>query len=242
MPIVQKKPERISPNKGKDINLPLKGLPERFPTGRKASHPAGLPESLRERLIKSEGLTTGTMHVDDIPYLEQYLHPEYEVLERQKLRPTKNPRGTDNLEFFRPNREETEVYDQKDIDKLSSDFRGNEGQKQEAIKKLTKQPAVALNLQGLGNITSSSGKDYDSIYDTWDFNTDTPLIRANTPGPKNIIERVPENIARSIMSKVGKPYHVYERIPKGSYGIIKDSDAIQPSTRFRDINLPKKKK
>lgn len=165
--------QKDNPNKGKDINLPLKGLPEQYPTGAPiGEHPAGLPESLMEKSIKGLGKSRGSLMPNDLPYLEQYLHPDYSVLERQSLRPTINPHGEDNLEYYKPttlsglggykldssNPNYNSVYDKWDFDTDAPLVVGKDG-KLSSIKSLFGLPDYAAK-----QILTKAGKPFN-VYD-----------------------------------------------------------------------------
>lgn len=175
---------------GKDINLPKESVvidtsTER-PELRGLGHPSGLKESILESLIKSTANKRGYITAEDDPYLEQYLHPDYDILEPQSLRPTKNP-GTkyDKLPYRRVDQGQT-----------------------------------GYNTLGLGNFTyDSSNPAYDSIYDVWDFETNSPIAGSrhkNKTGMESIIPSIEDFMAKEIMKRMGKPYQVYERVPKGT--------------------------
>jgi len=72
---------------------------------------------------------------------------------------------------------------------------------------------TAPNTGGLGQFTTTENDKYTSIYDTWDFDTDSRLVgspaKANNP-----FYNAANWAAKKVMQNVGTPFAVYERIPK----------------------------
>jgi hypothetical protein len=157
-------------------------------------HPTDLEEGYLEKLIKYAAEKGNNYGNGDRLYLEQYLHPERDIIPKQNLRPTKNGIGpSDNLEYRRmPEEEPMRV--------------GN--------TELKRYPIV----DGLGGYTLSEGDKYNSIYDKWDFDTAAPLVRPAPWGKnKGIMGPVYDAAgwaAKKVMQNVGTPFHVYERYNK----------------------------
>jgi hypothetical protein len=111
-------------------------------------HPADMREGLIEKGVKWASGKGGNYLGDDRVYLEQYLHPERDIIPKQPLRPT-NMRNPPNMEFRR-------VPDQTPLKELP-DYR-------------------VPNVAGLGQYTTTENDKYTSVYDTWDFDTKAKLI------------------------------------------------------------------
>ena len=145
-------------------------------------HPIGVREGMMEKLIKTVGEGNNFVGSDKI-YLEQYLHPEVDVLPKQPLRPTQLSKMP-NMEF----------------------------------RHVASEHGVP-NRAGLGSYVAGKGKDYNSIYDVWDFDTPENLF-GESDG--NYLTQAKNYLAKKVMQNVGTPYAVYERYPKGYLSAIWD--------------------
>ena len=149
-------------------------------------HPEDIEEGFIEKMIKKYA-DNGNFNGADYIYLEQYLHPERDIIPKQNLRPTIGsvPEG---MEVRR-------------VPDMYSEFRD--------------RPPSA-NIGGLGFSTGSRGKDYDSRYDTWDFDTNTDLFwgKNGSFGGGDTIQALKNYGAKKILQNVGTPFAVYERYPQ----------------------------
>lgn len=207
----KKKKQGIRPSG--DIHLPSK-----FDIGR---HPYDVEESPMEKMIKDVGRHGGTMLEEDLPYLEQYLHPGHKVLEDQPLRPTIGEAL--NIPHKKIPIEKQWMPDWSKWDP-SKDVYSDD---------LPQIEREAPNLGGLGKFkVSTEHPDYDSVYDVWDFKTDAPL--ASGVGMFNKAgEEIPNPwlnfkdwAAKKFLQRAGKPFAVYERVKKGlgpSYGALNEA-------------------
>lgn len=159
-------------------------------------HPKGEREGSVERLIKSLAPRLGTMVGNDFPYLEQYIHPNSDVLTKTKPPPFVKD---SKLTFREPS------YDTGSINGENSGLH-------------------FANTGGLGNYTQVDPKDgtrvssdyslFDThptkadlshVYDTWDFDTAYGMMKdENHPSL-----RVLSPLAREIMKRSGTPYGIY---------------------------------
>ena len=180
MPDPIKKRKGLSPSG--DIHLPSEHGNDY------GKHPYDIPKSALEKFIVNQGFRRGTLVEEDIPYLEQYMHPDKDVLEKQELRPTKG--GTSDLPY-RHTENFIETYPNKTSRRV-------------------------YNTNGLGNYKrDTSHPDYNSIFDRWDFETESPLFRDDTPITRTIGPSL-DSMAKKFLQMAGKPYNVYERVPKES--------------------------
>jgi hypothetical protein len=201
-----------NPNYGKDINLGhdsgvkiLKGIP---------THPSDIPETSAEKAIKNaHKFGIGSFLDNDLPYLEQYIHSDRDILDKQPLRPTIKASGkNENLDFRKPAYQDIEVPNAEAQTKMYSDFSSGRSKfNNNAL--LPKEVYRESDLHGLGRYKrDSSNPNYDSMYDVWDFN-DEPLV------PKGKILPSLDDIktwgATKFLQRAGKPFAVYERYPKG---------------------------
>ena len=165
-------------------------MPEQIPSKLYADHhPKLMREGLVEKLVKYMGRNYGTLMPEDNEYLEQYLHPELDIIPKQRQRPTQLSKMPD-MEFRRVPTEEANVLD--------------------------KPAGFVPNAIGLGNYIKGEGKDYNSAYDIWDFDTDSSLAATtNDEHPeKTTFGKIADYAAKKIMQQVGTPFAVYERYPK----------------------------
>jgi len=88
------------------------------------------------------------------------------------------------------------------------------------------------NTGGLGKATITSNKDYGSIYDIWDFDTDAQLVGKRNS--KNPLVQIGNWAAKKFMQNVGTPFAVYERIPK-------QTDDYEDPAEWIDVVKNKKK-
>ena len=174
-------------------------------------HPAGMEEPPWEKMIKDVGKRRGTyLDPADTPYLEQYLHPEHNILEDQPLRPTML-RNIPNIPFKKP-------FNWQDFPS-----RGETGP----------------NVEGLGRFKlSTEHPDYDSIYDVWDFDTNSYLVR-DRPGDWNtgLPMLSKEWLTRKFMQYMGKPFAVYERYPKGTAKILGEQAPEESTMPDKDYGM-----
>jgi len=162
-------------------------------------HPMDVREGVIEKLIKYAAEKSGNFVGDDDVYLEQYLHPDKDVIPKQPLRPTrmKNP---PDMEFRR-------VPEQLPLQENGT-FR-------------------APNLAGLGSSQFTEGKDFNSVYDIWDFDTKSRLI--GDSDSKNPLVNAADWAAKKFMQNIGTPFAVYERYPKNTF--TEDDDLLpEPGT------------
>lgn len=148
-------------------------------------HPADMREGLIEKGIKWAAGKSGSSLGHDRVYLEQYLHPERDIIPKQSLRPTQLSNMPD-MEFRR-------VPYYQVIPGPNS--------------KVTRPNTI-----GLGGHTKGETPTYTSIYDTWDFDTKSPLV--GNKESTGILPRVGNWAAKKFMQNVGTPFAVYERTPK----------------------------
>lgn len=188
---------RIPPQKFRDIEQ----------IGLSDYHPGDAPEHYLEQAIKGIAEKQGSLIRRDLPYLEQYLHSDRDILPKQSLRPTiGKPLDITHRkpDYYRS--------DEPDLDEIISDI--NSGlNKDELLAKHKGNLADILNVQGLGNYTwSKKDPRFNSLYDVWDFETDAPLFLG---GAMDKMIKSPLNWAsEQFLQKVGKPYAVYERYSK----------------------------
>jgi hypothetical protein len=99
-------------------------------------------------------------------------------------------------------------------------------------KKIPEEMFQVRDTGGLGHYKlDQSNPNYDSIYDEWDFDTKAPLA-LNSIGNSSILPTVENWAAKNFMQRVGKPFAVYERIPKESLNYPVTTNEGQ------DVNLP----
>ena len=179
-------------------------------------HPIGLPESAIERLIKKYAKEKGTyLGNEDAPYLEQYLHPDYDVLPRQELRPTI---GTpENIPYRHLHTKPVMGPDPEEMKQAIDKFAKREINTID-VSKMKQTLQNWNNTTGLGHYKfDQSNPNYDSIYDKWDFDTKTPLYKTRNLKEVGTIAPSLDAMIKMFMERVGKPYAVYERIPKNSH-------------------------
>jgi hypothetical protein len=149
-------------------------------------HPIDLKEGMLEKLVKLGTKLSGNYFDKDEIYLEQYLHPERDVIPKQTLRPRKGlvPSGME-------------------VRRLPED---------EPMKvgghTLKRYPAV----DGLGRYTKSRGDKYNSAYDEWDFDTDSDLF--SIQAGDSPLSSAANWAAKKFMQNIGTPFAVYERYNK----------------------------
>jgi hypothetical protein len=159
-------------------------------------HPIDLEEGMLEKLIKYAADKGENFADADRIYLEQYLHPERDIIPKQKLRPTQGGMSNDNLEYRR--------LPEEPPMKVGSET-------------LKRYPMT----DGLGNYTRSKGKDYNSAYDIWDFDSPTNIIKNKSTSP---LSDAASWVAKKVMQNVGTPFKVYERYKKDELPSIFDPD------------------
>ena len=178
---------KTTKKKPASFDIPIEEYDESAPftmdPKKESYHPIDLEEGIIEKLIKLAARKGGNYISRDGIYLEQYLHPEQDIIPKQPLRPA-NVKDMPDMEFRR-------VPERAPIE--GTNYR-------------------LPNDEGLGHYTKSRGKDYDSIYDIWDFNTESPLI--GDPDEPSMLSKAGNWVAKKVMQNVGTPYAVYERYPK----------------------------
>jgi len=153
------------------------------PEVRDNPHPTDLEEGILEKLVKF-GASQGNNFMDeDRIYLEQYMHPDRDIIPRQPLRPTKGMGmgPSDDLVYRRLPETRVGEHDYPMID-------------------------------GLGGYTKSYGDKYNSKYDVWDFDTSSNILEGSGGG-KSPLASAGNWIAKKVMQNVGTPFKVYERYP-----------------------------
>jgi len=164
-------------------------------------HPKDIREGLIEKLIKGIGAGYGDLAVDDIPFLEQYLHPDKDILPKTDLRPTKAKALNVPYRSI-PENKITHAYIHPDT-------------KTASLFNVTSKGIEAEPTRGLGHFTTSEAPNYYSLYDVWDFNTASPLVRTEYEDSGKVKPASKLNaLAKQIMQRVGQPYAVYNRIAK----------------------------
>lgn len=202
-PVKQSKPGGVGPSPLTQQLMKAKIPPpqpmpshSQFPERRleaSGGHPVGVPESYAEQVIKGAASKWGNLVKEDDPYLEQYFHPNMDILEKQYLRPTKTSGKDEDLPYRKMALSEVEYEDP------NPQFK----------------PDVKLNFGGLGHYTfDNSNPNYSSVYDKWDFDTETPLY-AGSEGVRGILPSIYDYVAKQVMKKAGQPYAIYDRFPKG---------------------------
>jgi len=149
-------------------------------------HPMDLKEGIIEKLVKKVANWGDYVDADRI-YLEQYLHPERDIIPKQPLRPTRGAQGPqDNMEYRRlPHAEPMKI----------------------GPNEYKPYPLA----DGLGKFIKSKGDKYNSIYDEWDFNTNAKLFGEDESSP---LSSAANWAAKKFMQNVGTPFKVYERFNK----------------------------
>jgi hypothetical protein len=180
-------------------------------------HPIGLSESALEKMIKGVGTKKGTLIEADFPYLEQYLHPEHEILPKQELRPTI---GTPHDLPYRHAYSDMQMRpDPKEVEDAHTKF-GKETIRSIDYTKMKHIPTRIYNTVGLGSYKyDTRNPNYDSIHDVWDFDTKAHMYKSERPEDEPMERTIGPSIdylVKKFMKNVGKPYAVYERIPKNS--------------------------
>ncbi len=186
-----------------------KGLaPSIGPSDDENTHPLDISESALEKFIKRQALSKGSLLDADMPYLEQYLHPDKDILPKQELRPTIG--GTNDLPYRHAQKYTYNMPDMEDTKKLvEKSFSGEPVD----FTKVKMVPHSGFNTAGLGRYKfDTSHPDYDSIYDKWDFNTNAEMFRHDMI--PSIISPSVDYMTRKFLQMVGKPFNVYERVPK----------------------------
>jgi len=153
-------------------------------------HPANVKETPFEKMIKKAGVEHGTLIPDDYPYFEQYMHSDKDVLPKQELRPVINGKIPHPEDTFRH--------------VARMDYPGDRKPRYDTM--------------GLGNhFESTDNPAYDSIYDRWDFDTETPITTSDVlKTPDTFPFMTKEYLAKKVLQHLGKPFSVYERTPKGT--------------------------
>jgi hypothetical protein len=193
-------------------------------------HPKGERQGSVENLIKAIGIRYGTLVPDDFPYLEQYIHPESDVL--RKTKPPQSRRGS--LPYREPAYEEELRTEYDPFHRGDTPTQGN----------IVKVPTGKLNanISGLGRfsrVNPKTGKmlpvdangalgdptsllkewqngtdaDYNHIYDVWDFDTSFGMLKDGAPttrgGDESLKSNLGSEIAKRIMQNAGQPYAIY---------------------------------
>lgn len=154
----------------------LEGIPDR--------HPKDQREGSVERAIKSVGGNFGALIDRDQTYLEQYLHPDRDILPPTQARPT-HVRPHPGVPYREPE------YGEQHRQHIGS------------------RPRQTANVSGLGRYqedTTSPGKttawdESPPVHDLWDFDTNSPLI-GDSPS-------VLDPAVKVVLQQSGQPFAVY---------------------------------
>jgi hypothetical protein len=158
-------------------------------------HPADLPEGLIEKLIKATGIQIGSLAPMDKPYLEQYLHPSHDILPRTDLRPT---RGGPPAPMIHRLPSEDDRWQIAEIAAAPH-----------PIGHVTEP-----SLGGMGKATLSEAPEYMSVYDKWDFDSPSEMIRGAGDRQSGALQQALDWIIKQGLQRVGEPFAVYERYPR----------------------------
>lgn len=196
-------------------------------------HPKGERKGSVENLIKALGLRYGTLISNDIPYLEQYLRPESDVL--PKTIPPPGRPGT--LPYREP------AYEPPIRVKESSKWKFDQpaNGKPFADVDFERDPEASYkvaNTEGLGRFgyvnsqtgypsfqdlrpTNASGTSWemkniptsadDHIFDVWDFNTPSGMVKDSVSGRAEDDENssILSELVKMALRHAGSPYAVY---------------------------------
>jgi hypothetical protein len=166
-------------------------------------HPKGERKGSVENLIKAIGLKYGTLVSPDMPYLEQYIHPDSDVLPRTK--PPQSRRGS------LPYREPSYENGVANIGGLGRFSRVNP----KNGKMLPVDANGALNdpTALLKEWQNGADADYDHIYDVWDFDTNFGMLKDGAPttrgGDAGLDSNLGSEVAKRILRNAGSPYAIY---------------------------------
>lgn len=180
-------------------------------------HPKGKRVGVPEKAIRHLLTLSNNKALEDIPYLEQYFHPDVDILERTDLRPmSATPQEMVYRKVVDSHRipERAQQLFQKASNEPTLSHISPEDKAKEAGWRAFNEVG---QLWGLGKHTSSRPDDkmaeilrsrgedpnYTSVYDIWDFFTDSSL---STLGPTM------DEMAKILLQKVGTPYAVYDRV------------------------------
>lgn len=183
-----------TPARGTEYKAPdLRG--PNYPTEADTYHPKDTKEGVIEWLVKTIGHKTDRIIPEDFPFLEQYFHPDKDILPKTDLRPTKAT--PQNMEY--------RTIPDEWFDRAITRRNPKNGKPITQLQKKDKFGYTNLS-DGLGHYTSSETPEYKSIYDVWDFNSPFDNTYADT--------RIINDVISAIMKRVGKPFVIYNRIPK----------------------------
>ena len=154
-------------------------------------HPKGEREGSVENLIKATGLKYGTLVSPDIPYLEQYFHPQSDVLEKS----TTAPGRAGTLPYRKPHYAEWEVPGL-----YSADTRGlaNFG---------FVNPKTGDTLPQVDKITDRK-PGYSHIYDVWDFDSPSGVVKTAVGGDTKL-GNLTGTLIKKFLKMSGSPYAIY---------------------------------
>lgn len=156
-----------------------KGEPEIYHA---AGHPKHEREGSIESLIKLIGTKYGTMMYDDLPYFEQYMHPNSDVLPK-----TANPNPRSKLTYREPAYETYVPGVQKaDTTGLGSFSRKPIGEVQ------VKMP------HGVAYFDNAN------VHDVWDFDTKAPMVDTNDDAPRSRLD----GVVKLALQHSGTPFGV----------------------------------
>jgi hypothetical protein len=162
-------------------------------------HPKNERRGSFENIVKFLGKNYGTLISPDLPYLEQYLHPESDVLPLTP-KPSDRP-GT--LPYREPHYEDPGIIREGQfIPTKDSDYQ-------------------VVNREGLGAHSMVDATGYpspyggDYVYDVWDFETPHGMLKDDYTGNSKPGVSAGELI-KKVMQYVGKPYAIFgpERKPR----------------------------
>lgn len=151
-------------------------------------HPKGERRGSVENLIKAIGLKFGTLVTPDMPYLEQYLHPNAEVLPPTSERP---PFTTPNIPFRKPHYSGGIVNDGG----LGRYTRVN------PTDGSTEPSPMHPDLDKPQDFSP----DKTHVYDVWDFDTDFGMTKDTAGGAFRRLDP----LIKELMKRAGQPYAVY---------------------------------
>jgi hypothetical protein len=164
-------------------------------------HPPDTREGIIESLIKGVGSRVGSLLGPDMMFLEQYLHPQKDILPKTAERPTRTREQKMDYRAIPDS-----MFDKANLNKYFSD---SEKPVLDLSLRTTKPPFEHPTM-GLGGFTISEAPDYYSLYDIWDFDTASPLHMGG----------IGDALTKLLLQRMGRPYAVYNRIQKNDPRLV----------------------
>jgi hypothetical protein len=156
-------------------------------------HPKDERAGSVENLIKSLGMKYGSLVPPDLRYLEQYVHPNRDVLPKTE----KPPGRPGTLPYREP--------DYSDTGKANESGLGAHG----IVNPETGYPEPWVETKlGEGAVKHGPPPTSTHVFDVWDFKTPAGMIKDAFGGMSNTGDKLGE-LVKLLLQRAGKPYAVF---------------------------------